>query len=232
MKQIITLIFLLLFVAIKAQAQIPVPPESGVNNDTKADEKKTEAHKTQLNTSAYLVIGGGLAIPVGNFAATSGENDGFAQTGIHGYAEAAYPIQHTNFGVAARIDGYMNNISTNKVAVSDFGSSAHFYTRAISAGFFATLPVNNNLSLDFKLLGGILVQSVSASGESKKNSEGAFEYNTSVNARYAFAKHFCGLITIGLLHTDPNYHYDRFVLGHGNIPTTLLNTSIGVGYQL
>ena len=119
--------------------------------------------------SAYISLGGGINLPMGEFASTSSSdgNAGYAKMGYHYQYTAVLPLNKSRFGIGVKLyllgnpmDGNAilnSNISNNTDPnANNFGESvsANYTMFVYMAGVSYTIPYNK-VSVDFRFLAGL-----------------------------------------------------------------------------
>ena len=249
-KRAAALLILTIIISIKGYAQIPIAQVSESARDTVIYENSQQPAqiKKRHTATGYFCEGIGVSIPVGNYASTSSANPyttsamyyntttnaGFAKAGEHFFIEFAKPVAMSNVGFVIKTDIYINRI--NVLAMErEYGwnlSTATYHTATLMGGLFVTIPTDK-ISYDFKILLGFSSDNYTSEGMGY-SANPSFTFGGGFNIRYVFTKHFCGLLNTGVIHTQQNYLLSNLPNSSNHqsvIPTTLVNISLGAGYQ-
>jgi len=249
---------MLLFLYIGSDAQYyygappppPGPRRSPANNPGGNDAPNTS------EPSGYLSLNLGLALPEQSFATEIGSGyGGYAQPGSVYNLSFAFPINHSNFGIALMfgnygnsydLDTYVNNLNyanTNTLSEAVYPDNNFYSATSIMGGLYFTYPIGR-LSIDGRLMIGALLCSLPEQDYASEDAAGnIFQYdlqssNTTglagdvgIGLRYLILRlarrPLCAMINVDYLLSNPTYNTEQIVY-----ETPATNNPYGQTYQL
>lgn len=116
--------------------------------------------------SGYFSVNFGFATPEGSFGQGIGSQyGGYALGGSNFNFSIGIPINHTNFGIALMYGSYDNEYDLNTFSNNNYVSPIYpdqndYSEGSIMGGLYVTYPVINRLSVDARLMGGVLLSSL------------------------------------------------------------------------
>ncbi len=211
---------------------------------------QVSGNKTSLvdDTKFFAALSGGPSIPVGvfqkkNFAVTS--EAGLAKTGYVLNANLGYKF-HKNFGVASTV--FYSMYKLDQKAINDFigksattivGASAdHWQYVGVVVGPMATVPLVENVFIDFKAMAGYAhanmpVIKVQLEGlpapidATQEKWADAFAWQLGTNLRYNFTSKFCFFANADYNYMKPKWKTD--VSGDVIQKMGVVDVNVGLG---
>ncbi len=153
--------------------------------------------------SGYMTIAFGFANPEGGFASGSEIGyGGFAQPGLAFHFSLAFPINHSNFGLAFMFGSYNNNYENNnyvnylnssnpnpnavEYGTVSGGANNVYSESSIMGGLHVTYPIGK-LSVDGRFLIGVLLNSLPEQVYGKQDTTGVTIYDLQTSYPVSFA---------------------------------------------
>jgi hypothetical protein len=206
------------------------------------DDKNQPKDKDAANPepSGYMSVNFGFAKPEGSFGAGYGSGyGGYAQSGIIYHFSFAFPISHSNFGLAFMFGSSSNNYDINSFVNyrnnSDLynyyqagpGSNNVYQQSSIMGGLYVTYPLGR-LSIDGRVMIGALLNSLPEQYYGKVDTGGnqttydlpttyptSFAIDAGIGIRYLIAKfgrrQLCAMINVDYLYSNVAYNANEVV---------------------
>ncbi|WP_344981376.1 outer membrane beta-barrel protein [Compostibacter hankyongensis] len=211
---------------------------------------------------SYIGITGGVSAPSGNFVKGDYDNDksGFAGTGAAIGLTGVYYFK-SGFGIGGLAtyngygfkgaqqlaDGYKEAFDVDSSTVKVDGSN---HTLNILVGPYYAFPLGKKLSLDLRVLGGLVNASLAgnkvyledntdATFGQKKSTASAFGFQAGAGLRYAIAPHLALLLNVDYFSSKPDFKVsnENRPVNAGRLITRYhesisgINGNLGVAYQ-
>ncbi len=163
---VLCFLFVCLYSLSIAQDDAPPPPPPSNYGPAARDRAYSQANQeAAILPSGYVSINFGFALPQGGFASsTNNTYGGYAIPGDVFHLSLAFPVNHSNFGLAFMFASYSNEYdlgtyANNNLAYAVYPSQNFYDETAMMGGLFVTFPVGI-LSFDGRLMAGALLNSL------------------------------------------------------------------------
>jgi hypothetical protein len=208
----------------------------GWRKQPQSDQPQQTEDNGNPDPSGYISINFGFAEPEGAFAAAYGSGySGYALPGSVFHFSVAFPISHSNFGVAFMFGSYNNqydltnyiNYLSNSSSVNAYGPLSggvnNIYSESsILGGFYATLPVGR-FSFDGRFMIGALLNSLPEQAYGKEDTAGnittydlqtsyptSFAIDAGIGIRCLIAKigrrQLCAMVNVDYMYSNVSYN--------------------------
>jgi hypothetical protein len=158
----------------------------------------SQLQKTQASKKFFLTAAAGPSFPVGDFASKniSNEQAGFAKTGFNINLNFGYQ-QTENFGFVASLlySKHLMDVSSLQSMGLPAITADHWQSYGIMVGPMLTLPVNDKIKTDFKILAGVTNVNAPVMGYAgdvvmSEQWSAAFAMQLAVDMRYYVSNNF------------------------------------------
>jgi hypothetical protein len=204
------------------------------------DQPQDKEDKGAVEPSGYMTINFGFANPNGDYAAAFGSGyGGYAEPGSDFNFSLAFPIQHSNFGVAFMFGSYANdydinnyvNYLSNSSSIYGYGvipgGNTVYSESSIMGGLYITYPVGR-FSFDGRFMIGALLNSLPEQAYGKQDTAynvTTYDLQTSYPTSLAFdggigircmiarfgRRQVCATVNLDYLYSNVSYNTEQVV---------------------
>ena len=198
----------------------PMRRQGGGNNERKDDGP--------VRPSGYISGNVGFANPEGSYgAAVGGGYGGYAMAGYDFNLSLGIPVNHSNFGVALQFGSYSNGYDMGSYASNNGVSEAYpeedvYGESSILGGLYVTFPLGRVVSIDGRLMGGVLLSTLpevdygyyDGQGDSyqydlEPSNAASFAGDAGIGVRFLIAqfgrRRLCAMVTVDYLYSKVGY---------------------------